>query len=100
MFSKVTGKVDLYPKQTIPKESPTRTTSAPDSSTKEPDIESHAVNTIIFRELFLYLTRSEGSIRTMYPFLSKIANMMWTRPFAVLTPKPGQDRKVAATWDA
>jgi len=23
-----------------------------------------------------------------------------TRPFAVLTPKPGQDRKVAATRDA
>jgi len=26
--------------------------------------------------------------------------MMLTRPFAVLTPKPGQDRKVAATRDA
>jgi len=26
--------------------------------------------------------------------------MFLTRPFAVLTPKPGQDRKVAATWDA
>jgi len=26
--------------------------------------------------------------------------MSLTRPFAVLTPKPGQDRKVAATRDA
>jgi len=26
--------------------------------------------------------------------------MFMTRPFAVLTPKPGQDRKVAATRDA
>jgi len=26
--------------------------------------------------------------------------MTLTRPFAVLTPKPGQDRKVAATRDA
>jgi len=26
--------------------------------------------------------------------------MFLTRPFAVLTPKPGQDRKVAATKDA
>jgi len=26
--------------------------------------------------------------------------MFLTRPFAVLTPKPGQDRKVAATRDA
>jgi len=26
--------------------------------------------------------------------------MLLTRPFAVLTPKPGQDRKVAATRDA
>jgi len=26
--------------------------------------------------------------------------MCLTRPFAVLTLKPGQDRKVAATWDA
>jgi len=26
--------------------------------------------------------------------------MILTRPFAVLTPKPGQDRKVAATRDA
>jgi len=26
--------------------------------------------------------------------------MVMTRPFAVLTPKPGQDRKVAATRDA
>jgi len=26
--------------------------------------------------------------------------MLSTRPFAVLTPKPGQDRKVAATRDA
>jgi len=26
--------------------------------------------------------------------------MVLTRPFAVLTPKPGQDRKVAATRDA
>jgi len=25
--------------------------------------------------------------------------MILTRPFAVLTPKPGQDRKVAATRD-
>ena len=31
---------------------------------------------------------------------SKIANMLVTRPFAVLTLKPGQDRKVAATRDA
>jgi len=26
--------------------------------------------------------------------------MILTRPFAALTPKPGQDRKVAATLDA
>jgi len=26
--------------------------------------------------------------------------MILTRPFAVLTPNPGQDRKVAATRDA
>jgi len=26
--------------------------------------------------------------------------MILTRPFAVFTPKPGQDRKVAATRDA
>jgi len=36
----------------------------------------------------------------MYLFESRIANMILTRPFAVLTPKPGQDRKVAATRDA
>jgi len=36
----------------------------------------------------------------MYLFLSRIANMTMTRPFAVLTPKSGQDRKVAATKDA
>jgi len=36
----------------------------------------------------------------MYLFYSRIANILLTRPFAVLTPKPGQDRKVAATRDA
>jgi len=36
----------------------------------------------------------------MYLFLSRIAIIITTRPFAVLTPKPGQDRKVAATRDA
>jgi len=36
----------------------------------------------------------------MYLFKSRIASIFLTRPFAVLTPKPGQDRKVAATRDA
>jgi len=36
----------------------------------------------------------------MYLFKSRFAKVILTRPFAVLTPKPGQDRKVAATRDA
>jgi len=36
----------------------------------------------------------------MYLFFKRIARMLMTRPFAVLTPKSGQDRKVAATRDA
>jgi len=32
--------------------------------------------------------------------LTGIAKIIKTRPFAVLTPKLGQDRKVAATRDA
>jgi len=36
----------------------------------------------------------------MYLFELRIAIIFLTRPFAVLTPKPGQDRKVAATRDA
>ena len=48
MFSKVIGNVDLYPKQTIANESPTSTRSTFACSAIEPDIESHAVNAIIF----------------------------------------------------
>ena len=29
-----------------------------------------------------------------------IARILLTRPHAAVTPKPGQDRKVAAIWDA
>ena len=100
MFSKVNGNVDLYPKQTIAKESPTKTRSTLACSAIDPDIESHAVKTIIFWEFFFNLIRSDGSMITFYPFLSKVANIILTRPFAVLTPKSGQDRKVAATRDA
>jgi len=48
IFSKVNGNVDLYPKHTIAKESPTKTKSTLASSAIEADIESHAVNAIIF----------------------------------------------------
>ena len=46
MFSKVNGKVDLYPKQTIAKESPTKTRSTLACSAMDPDIESHAVSSV------------------------------------------------------
>ena len=71
MFSKVNGNVDLYPKQTIARESPTKTRSASDCSAKEPEIQSHAVNAIIFCDLSLYLMRSEGNIGTHVSFLIK-----------------------------
>ena len=100
MFSKVNGNVDLYPKQTIAKESPTNTRSTLASSTMDPDMESHAVSAMILFDFSLYLTRSEGNIRIYVTFFSKNAIIPLTRPFAVLTPKPGQDRKVAATRDA
>ena len=48
IFSKVKGKVDLYPKQTIARESPTKTRSTLDCSAMDPEIESHAVSAIIF----------------------------------------------------
>ena len=69
MLSKVNGNVDLYPKQTIAKESPTKTMSTLACSAMDPDIESHAVSAIIFFDFSLYLTRSEGNIRNfMYLF--------------------------------
>ena len=57
MFSIFNGNVDLYPKQTIAKESPTKTISTSACSAIDPDIESQAVNAIIFRVwklLFLF----------------------------------------------
>ena len=48
MFSKVNGNVDLYPKQTIAKESPTKTRSALACSAMDPDMESQAVSAMIF----------------------------------------------------
>jgi len=53
MFSKVNGKVDLYPKQTIASESPTSTRSTFACSTIDPEIESHAVSAMILRDFFL-----------------------------------------------
>ena len=71
MFSKVNGNVDLYPKQTIAKESPTRMRSAFACSAIDPDIESHAVSAMIFRDFFLKLTRSEGNIINLCIFLNQ-----------------------------
>ena len=48
MFSIVNGNVDSYPKQTIANESPIKTRSTLAFSAIAPDIESHAVNAIIF----------------------------------------------------
>ena len=71
MFSKVHGNVDLYPKQTIAREAPTKTSSTLACSAMDPDIESQAVNAIIFLDFSLYLTRSEGNISNYVSFLIK-----------------------------
>ena len=94
--SRVTGRVVAWPSTTIARESPTSTTSAPASCTREAERLSQAVNTVIARPDCLKRISSAGRIRLQACGGSLLA-LRPTRTHAVQTPKPGQDRKGAAT---